>query len=54
MAWENAVHSEYQDDVAACLAEQGGEMRRTFLREPNQGPQHCSHAGVVRRLKVKI
>ena len=24
MAWENAVHSEYQDDVAACLAEQGG------------------------------
>jgi len=23
MAWENAVHSEYQDDVAACLAEQG-------------------------------
>jgi hypothetical protein len=22
MAWENAVHSEYQDDVAACLAEQ--------------------------------
>jgi formate hydrogenlyase transcriptional activator len=23
MAWEAAVHSEYQDDVAACLAEQG-------------------------------
>jgi len=49
MAWENAVLSDNQNDVEACLAEQAAnEADILHAQQPNPPPRRCSQVRIQR------